>query len=254
MKPRLLISSLTGCSGCISTLLSLDIFPQFIERTKILYFPIIMDEEKIEECDIALIEGCVSEDSQVNLLKKIRKQTKKVYSIGTCAGFGGILSLSKKRRAEPISKYIEIDGVIPGCPPPSKLLGNCLIKLIENREIDVDIPKKNLCATCPLRGDAEENFLTKITQINPNPDEIIPVEEDTECFLKRGILCLGPITRDGCEHICIKEGLPCEGCMGPVSKSFFSNTINFISLIHLSKKIRNYDGIFYRFSKPTFKR
>ena len=107
MKPRLLITSLTGCSGCISTLLSLDIFPQFIERTKILYFPIIMDEEKIEECDIALIEGCVSEDSQVNLLKKIRKQSKKVYSIGTCAGFGGILSLSKKRIAEPVSKYIK---------------------------------------------------------------------------------------------------------------------------------------------------
>ena len=254
MKPRILISSLTGCSGCISTLLSLDIFPQFLERTKILYFPFIMDEEKIEACDIALIEGCVSEVSQVDLLKKIRKQAKKVYAVGTCAGFGGILSLSKKRTAEPISNYIEIDGIIPGCPPPSKLLGNCLIKLIENREINVDIPKKNLCATCPLRGDAEENFLTKITKINPNPDEIILAEENTDCFLKRGILCLGPITRDGCEQICINQGLPCEGCMGPVSKSFFSNAINFLSLIQLSKELRNYDGIFYRFSKPIFKR
>ncbi|GAG65388.1 unnamed protein product, partial [marine sediment metagenome] len=130
MKPRFIIISLTSCSGCISTLISLDIFPQFLERTKIIHFPFILDVEKIEDCDIALVEGCISEDSEIGFLKEVRKHAKKVYALGTCAAFGGILSLSNSRNINPISTYIEIDGIIPGCPPPSKLLGNILIRLI----------------------------------------------------------------------------------------------------------------------------
>lgn len=248
MKPKFLIFSLTGCSGCISTLISLDIFPQFLERTDLIYFPFISDSENIEDCDTALIEGCVSETTQINNLKKIRKNAKKVYALGTCASFGGILSLSNNKNAEPISNYIEIDGIIPGCPPPSNLLGNCLIRLIENK--DIVLSNKNMCSLCPLRGENDFNFNIEITQITPNSDDIVSPEENSNCFLKRGILCLGPIIRDGCESKCIKQGIPCEGCMGPVSKDFTSNIVNFVSLINLSKDLKDYDGIFYRFSKP----
>lgn len=251
MKPKFSIMSLTGCTGCISTLISLDIFPQFLERTEILYFPFISDSIEIEKCDIALIEGCVSEKSEINSLKKIRKCAKKVYALGSCAAFGGILSLSDKKNALQISNFIEIEGIIPGCPPPSKLLGNCLIKLIENKEID--LPEKNLCASCPLNGSLELNFKIPVSKLYPNPDEILSSEEDTECFLKKGILCLGPITREGCEYKCIERGLPCEGCMGPVSKDYFANVINYLSLIELSDDLKNYKGIFYRFSRPKFK-
>lgn len=251
MKPKVSIISLTGCSGCISTLISLDIFPQFLERTEIIYFPFISDVKKIENCDIALIEGCISEKSEINSLKNIRKCAKRVYTLGSCAAFGGILSLSDKKNAEPISNFIEIDGIIPGCPPPSKLLGNCLIKLIENKEMELS--EKNLCASCPLNGSLELDFKTLVKKLYPSPDEIVPPEENSECFLKKGILCLGPISREGCEHKCIEQGIPCEGCMGPVSKNFFANVINYLSLIELSDDLRNYRGIFYRFSKPKFK-
>ncbi|MFX1258845.1 MAG: hypothetical protein ACFFAN_13370, partial [Promethearchaeota archaeon] len=114
-------------------------------------------------------------------------------------------------------------------------------------------PEKNVCANCPLRSNMELNFNTEITKINPNPNEIDLDKENSECFLKKGIICLGPITRDGCECECIKFGLPCEGCMGPVSKDFTSNIINFLSLVNLSKDLKNYKGIFYRFSKPKLK-
>lgn len=252
MKPRFIIISLTSCSGCISTLISLDIFPQFLERTKIIYFPFILDVEKIEDCDIALVEGCISEESEINLLKEVRKHAKKVYALGTCAAFGGILSLSNSRDIKPISDFIQIDGIIPGCPPPSKLFGNILIRLIENK--DTSLSEKVLCANCPLRENMEKILDTDIIKINPNPEEIILGEENSDCFLKRGILCLGPITREGCESKCIKLGLPCEGCMGPVSKDFTSNIINFLSLVKLSKDLINYEGIFYRFSKPKLRR
>ena len=252
MKPKIIIISLTSCSGCISTLISLDIFPQFLERTKITYFPFISDEENIEDSDIALVEGCISEEKQIITLRKVRKAAKKVFALGTCAIFGGILSLSDLKRAEPISYYIEIDGIIPGCPPPSKLLGNCLIRLVENK--DIILSNKNMCANCPLREEMEINSNIKISKIYPSIEEMNNNDQNSECFLKKGILCVGPIIRDGCEHKCIKMGLPCEGCMGPVSKDFTSNIVNYLSLIELSQELNAYSGIFYRFSKPKLKK
>ncbi len=251
MKRKFIIMSLTSCSGCISTLMSLDIFPQFLERTRITYFNFISDITDIEDCDVALIEGCISEETQIPILQNVRKFAKKVFALGTCASFGGILNLSNTKKALPISNYIEVDGIIPGCPPPSKLLGNCIIKLVENK--DITLSEKNMCATCPIRESLGINSQIKISKINPKPEEINLDEEVSKCFLEDGILCLGPITRDGCEHKCITIGLPCEGCMGPVSKDFTSNLINFLSLIKLSKELKKYTGIFYRFSKPKLR-
>lgn len=248
MKPKFLITSLTSCSGCIASLMALDIFPQLLERSNIVYFPFIFDERDVVEADIALIEGCVSSESQVEYLKLIRKKALKVFALGTCAAFGGILSMSKKRKAVPISDYIEIDGMIPGCPTPSKLLGNNLIRLIENKPIELS--QKNLCFSCPLRESCESLEEIQIDKLRLPNEEINTEKEIEECFLKKGILCLGPLTREGCDHECIKNGIPCEGCMGPVSKEFFANIINFLSLVDLSKDLKKYKGIFYRYSKP----
>ncbi|MFW9772071.1 MAG: hypothetical protein ACFFFB_02845 [Candidatus Heimdallarchaeota archaeon] len=251
MKPKFIIISLTSCTGCVSSLISLDIFPQFLERTKIMYFPFILDIGDFKYCDVALVEGCITSESQIILLRQVRKHAKKVCALGTCACFGGIVSLSQSITAEPISNHIQIDYNIPGCPPPSKLFGNSLIKLIENKNIILS--DKNMCANCPSRGTMEINLQMNISKIIPNPEDIAISGENPECFLKKGTLCLGPITREGCDYKCIKMGLPCEGCMGSVSKDFTSNIINFLSLINLSENLKDYPGIFYRFSKPKLK-
>ncbi len=239
---------MTSCSGCISSLISLDIFSQFLERTEISYFPFMSDKINIEPCDIALIEGCVSEEAQIDYLKDIRISAKKVYALGTCAAFGGILSLSRKKRASPLSDYVEIDGIIPGCPPPNKLLGNCLIRLLERKNIELS--PKNLCNDCPYKITFNIKPEIEIKKILPQNSEFNTGDDEQTCFLNRGIMCMGPITREGCDHECIKRGIPCEGCMGPVSKDFTSNLVNYLSLFHVVKDLKKYSGIFYRFSKP----
>lgn len=244
MNPKFLIASLTACSGCIGTVLALDILSEFFERVDIVYSPFLMDQTEIQEADVALIEGCVSEEGQIEVLKEIRKNSKRVIALGTCAAFGGILSLSTEKEAAPISEYIEIEGFIPGCPPPPKLLGNSLINLLENKEIF--LPEINLCADCPLRGEAELEYEDPINNLQPE----ITTETRTRCFLKDNILCLGPVVREGCEHKCIEHSLPCEGCMGPITQDYTSNIINFLSVLKLSRNLRKYDGIFFRFAKP----
>lgn len=248
MKPKFLIATLTSCSGCIAIISSLDIFPEFLERVELVYFPFILDETEIRDCDVALIEGCVSEEKQIETLREIRKHAKKVIALGTCAAFGGILCLSSEKQPEPISNYIEIDGIIPGCPPPPKILGNSLMRLLEKK--DIELSERNLCATCPLRGDIGRLGKTQIHSILP---EQYREEEQARCFLQEGILCLGPITREGCEAKCIEAGVPCEGCMGPISQDFTANLINFLSNLSLSKDLRNYGGLYYRFGKPKIR-
>jgi F420-non-reducing hydrogenase small subunit len=252
MKLKLMVSSISSCSGCISTLLTLDIFPQFFERTEIEYFPFISDNLELNDCDIALIEGSVIEQQQIKYLKEIRKCAKKLYALGTCAAFGGIVNLSNKKNSRPISDFVEIDGMIPGCPPPPVLLGNSMIRLIENKKIILE--EKNLCSTCPLRSTLKISDFPEIESLMPKNSDIDFPEGNLPCFLTKGILCMGPITRSGCESSCINQGVPCEGCMGPVSKQFTSNLVNFLSLFKVKQNLKNYKGIFYRFSKPRIKR
>lgn len=198
------------------------------------------------------MEGCVSEEAQIEKLKNLRKNSTKLCALGTCAAFGGILGLSKKKNSDPISKFVEVDYIIPGCPPPINLLGNILMKLVENEPIKLS--EKNMCHSCPLNGDMKDNLKTPVTKLFPENDKINLNQDNQECFLKRGILCLGPITREGCDHQCIELGIPCEGCLGPPSKDYNSNVINFLSLIPLSNRLKRYSGIFNRFSKPILER
>ncbi|NHI93363.1 MAG: hypothetical protein EAX96_12830 [Candidatus Lokiarchaeota archaeon] len=232
---------------------TLDMFKQFMQMADITFFPFLSDTEEIEDADIAIIEGSVleeDEDHQVKTLKEIRKRSKRVYALGTCAVFGGIVNLNKDKQGIPVSKYIEIDGSIPGCPPPPKLLGNALMNILENKEIVLS--KKNLCNKCPLRSSLDYNFQNEINTLIPIKD--MTKSDTPTCFLKDGILCLGPITREGCESQCIKQGVPCEGCLGPIKADFTSNIINFLSLINFSKDLQDYTGIFFRFSRPKIRR
>ena len=124
------------------------------------------------------------------------------------------------------------------------------ISSILTTEFGIELSNKNLCAECPLRNGFKLSPDIQINKIHPSNQEIEFDDENAECFLKRGILCLGPITREGCDYECIKQGIPCEGCLGPISKEFTANIINFLSLLSLNKKFKKYKGLFYRFSKP----
>ena len=220
---------------------------------EITYFPFLKDNDTIEESDIAIIEGCISaseEEDQVKKLKEIRKKCKKIFALGTCATHGGIMNLNSEKQGFPISNYIDIEGMIPGCPPPLKLLGNALINILENKPIILS--EKNLCNSCLLRDNMKDLASVKINKLSPNKP--MNWKEFPNCFLNDGILCLGPITREGCESNCIKLGIPCEGCMGSISQDITASLINFLSLIKISNDLRKYEGIYYRFSKPRIKR
>ncbi len=91
--------------------------------------------------------------------------------------------------------------------------------------------------------------------------EIIP-EPDT-CLLTQGILCLGPVTRGGCEALCVKAHMPCTGCFGPLGgvQDYGAKAIAAVaSLLDVIEeadvdaaieRIADPVGTFYRYSLPA---
>ncbi|MEM1976370.1 MAG: 2Fe-2S iron-sulfur cluster-binding protein [Nitrososphaerota archaeon] len=72
-----------------------------------------------------------------------------------------------------------------------------------------DCPKKGECALVELCSEYGVEGIPVCAEC--------PLHEE-DCFLGRGEICLGPITISGCKAECIRDGKPCEGCRGPVTR------------------------------------
>ncbi len=156
-----------GCAGCHMSLLDIDedIIP-LLEKVDILYSPVVDTKIKdFPEVDITLIEGAVTTEEQMEILKMVRKKTKLLIAFGDCAVWGNIPALRNPSnqnrekaldiayrqnvdinpkipgevprfldRAYSLNEIVKIDGAIPGCPPPASTIKYILTELLEGRE------------------------------------------------------------------------------------------------------------------------
>jgi F420-non-reducing hydrogenase small subunit len=126
------------------------------------------------------------------------------YELELPAVFDSVLTLGQ---------VIEIDYILPGCPPNPDLLMDTLQAAFEDALPErgtVLAPQKALCETCPLlRTRPEKLCLDSFVRVHR-----VAIDPDT-CLLAQGIICLGPATRAGCGAACISAAMPCRGCYGP---------------------------------------
>ncbi len=209
-KAKIGFYALTSCYGCQLQFAMMDELVQALENLGIeCWFMIERDSDEDRNVDIAFIEGSVSTEEEVELIKKIREKAKIVVAVGSCAVHGGVQSWEKDKSleelwkivygdgrvkfkpkmAEPISNYIKVDYNVYGCPPERRdflyALGTFLVGSWPE---DIDYP---VCVECRLRG---------------NPCVLI----------EKGEPCLGPITRAGCDARCPSYGIACIGCRGAI--------------------------------------
>lgn len=166
----------------------------------------------------------------------------------------------------PLKDLVEVDYFISGCPPPMQLIEG-LIPLMKDVLGGAELPEKGtvfgsektLCDECPLKR--ENKMISEI--VNP----ITAIVDPERCLLEQGILCMGPVTRGGCEARCINVLMPCRGCMGPNSE-IEDQGVKMISTIasilgvkdeenltdqqieDLLSGIKDIIGTFYRFTLP----
>ncbi|MCP4155134.1 MAG: protein kinase [bacterium] len=285
-RPTTAILPLTGCFGCQINLY--DFHEQFEELHRLIdiRYSYAMDIKTIPEVDIGIVEGCVANTENEELLTILREKCTVLVALGTCACFGGIpglRNLSQKNNAiyrsyinsestikseqlpdspvipslldhvRPVSEVVKVDTIIPGCPSPHELILKSLKNVIRGTEFK--IPMHNLCYECPRKHkemlNGKREFITaKISAIMEH-EEI----DDTTCFLEQGVLCMGLSTREGCEARCLKSNIPCRGCMGPAPhvKETGAKWINALGSLLPGSSIRfRHDlvGLGYRYTLP----
>ncbi len=165
-----------------------------------------------EKYDIAIIEGHPLTDKQIELVKTIRSHAETVIAIGACAHIGGVY-LNKEKT---LSKIIRVDHIIPGCPPSQKEIEQCMMDLYWGKIFH--LPDLAVCFECR--------------------------QNENECLIKKKKLCLGPITRGGCNSICVNHGEACLGCRGLKPAANLEKMTEILKPIVPEKEIGNIFSIF----------
>jgi F420-non-reducing hydrogenase small subunit len=160
-----------------------------------------------------------------------------------------------------LDQVIDVDYFLPGCPPPTHLIREAVMALVEHRlpeKGSVLAPDVALCAECP-RAETKPADL-KLTAFH-RPHEVV-ADPDT-CLLAQGLVCLGPATRSGCGAPCIAANMPCTGCMGPTSRviDHGAKALSAIAsllepqeadeIASLADQVADPVGTFYRYSLPA---
>ncbi len=208
-KPKVAFFDFTCCEGCQLTVVdTLQDHPDLLTAVEIVQFREAMSE-KGEDYLVAFIEGSCTRESDEARLKKIRQQASVIVALGTCAHLGGVNSLKYLHPLDEVRQYvygdkanlydtydvrpieavIPVDFVIPGCPIDRREFISVVKALLLGKK--PFIPDYPLCVECKLK--------------------------ENTCLFTRGKVCMGPVTRAGCDAICPTYGQSCEACRGFIS-------------------------------------
>ncbi len=199
------IFSLSCCEGCSVQFLNME--HEILDILKHLEIKNFRLAKEINEwpVDIAFVEGTPTNGNEIKKLLKIRRDSKILVALGTCAATGGVPALVntiKKKEAmkvydgmppdmpvdaKPLRYYVDVDYTLYGCPFSRDELKDFITSIIMNKEFRNK--RYSVCVECSLR--------------------------ENGCLLEEGHLCMGPITRAGCKAICPSNNTPCIGCRGP---------------------------------------
>jgi len=205
-QPKVAFFELTSCEGCQLQLLNdEERLLDFLALIEPVNFREAMDERG-DDYEIAFVEGSVTREDEVERLRRIRERAKILVAFGSCACFGGVNQLKNRfadpvwasRRvygdfpvesftARPLSAVVEVDLAIYGCPVRKEEVERLVTELVLGRSPSV--PRYPVCVECK----AQRNL----------------------CLFELGEVCLGPVTRGGCEAWCPSGRMGCWGCRGP---------------------------------------
>jgi sulfhydrogenase subunit delta len=205
-KPRVAVFDFTGCEGCELQLANKEeTLGPFLRAIEVVNFREV-SSVKDENYDVALIEGAITRADEVERLKKIRDQASVVVALGSCACFGGVCRMKNAYDLSNANK--EVYGDKPKDTLPTQAAGEVV-------SVDMKIPG------CPVNKLEVERIVQHLVWNVPYEFPVYPVcleckQRYSVCRFELGQLCLGPITRGGCDAPCPASGLGCWGCRGPV--------------------------------------
>jgi sulfhydrogenase subunit delta len=222
-KPKLAVWKFSSCDGCQLSLLDCeDELLAVAGAVDIAYFLEATSRTVGGPYDVSLVEGSITTPHEAEAIRKVRKQSKVLITIGACATAGGIQALknfadvnefvsvvyaspeyiSTLATSTAIADNVPVDFELRGCPINKVQLLEVLTAYLHGRRPTV--PAYPVCFECKRRG--------------------------TTCVtVAHGTPCLGPVTQAGCGAICPAYARGCYGCFGPAESP---NTVS------LSRQLR----------------
>ncbi len=147
-KARIGTCWLDGCSGCHMSLLDMDeAIVDVLAKADIVFGPLVDAQEWPEGVDVAVIEGAVSSQDDLDLVTEARERSSIVVALGDCAVTGNVPTMrngiptrslleqvyvdsvdaqpqipttgvpSLLKQVEPLGAHVKVDVHVPGCPP-----------------------------------------------------------------------------------------------------------------------------------------
>lgn len=206
---KLAVWKFASCDGCQLSLLDCeDELLTIAGRIQIAHFMEVSSTVVKGPYDLSLVEGSITTPEERARILEVRKNSKRLVTIGACATAGGIQALRNYNDSEEFSRYVyatpnyistlttstgihdhvSVDFELRGCPVNKKQLLEVIVAFIENR--NPRIPEESVCAECKRRSNV--------------------------CIMvAHGIPCMGPVTQAGCGAICPAYNRGCYGCFGP---------------------------------------
>jgi coenzyme F420-reducing hydrogenase gamma subunit len=212
-KPKLAVWKFSSCDGCQLSLLDCeDELLTLAGAVDIAYFVEASSATKPGPYDVSLVEGSITTEEEAERIRRVRRQSKVLVTIGACATAGGIQALKNYADAReyvsavyatpeyvstlatstPIADHVEVDHELRGCPVNKRQLLEVLAALLHGRR--PNLPTYSVCFECKRRG--------------------------TTCIaVANGATCLGPVTQAGCGALCPAFARGCFGCFGPMESA-----------------------------------
>jgi len=237
-KPKVAIFEFTDCEGCQVELVGLrERLAEIADQVNVVRWRLAQERAKPGPYDITIVEGTPITKEEQRMLQGIRKDSKYLIALGSCATLGGIPAIMDKEKrtywyrkiygskykprgidALPLSSFVEVDFLIQGCP----INGDEVVRVIQEL-LAGKVPKErgySVCFECKQAG---------------NP-----------CRLIDGKPCLGPITQGGCRAVCVTGGSACWGCFGPRQEANIDGLLDILFKISDSDEIEKYLSMFLK--------
>jgi coenzyme F420-reducing hydrogenase gamma subunit len=217
-KPKVAFFGFTGCEGCQLQIANKEeTLADFLGAVEVMNFRLI-STDKDDGYDIAFVEGSVTSKDEVEQLRKIRGQAKVLVAMGACACLGGVNNL---RERFPIEDTVqEVYGSHPVDTGPVR-------KIADIVPVDYELPG------CPI-SKSEFEWLIRhvivgvIPQLPQYPVCVECKQRINSCVFDLGMICMGPITRAGCNAICPRNHFGCWGCRGAVDEANYESFIEIL--------------------------
>ncbi|MCK5507316.1 MAG: NADH:ubiquinone oxidoreductase [Desulfobacterales bacterium] len=216
-RPRVGVFDFTGCEGCQLQIANNEAsLKDLFGLVEIVNFREISSERR-DDYEIAFVEGSITTDNEIARLKKIRNHAKILVAMGACACSGGVNNLRSRFPLPDAIKEVYGEHHIDSGP---------VRKVKDIVPVDIELPG------CPVSKTEFEwlvrNLVLGITPQFPTYPVCVECKQRlNSCVVDMGMICLGPLTRAGCDAVCPRNRLGCWGCRGP------SDEVNFESLIEI---------------------